>query len=150
MGGSSLYNFIMGIGESKVMMWSSVATLLLGIPFAIILIPRFQIIGLIAASIIATRIGWLVQYTWVKRKTGLDVDWRSSAKIYICSLKKIIVGYLTLRLLQLSRLGRTNLRHSDILHDLLVALPLSRTLSGNDLVNFRGDGQNNGTIHPPF
>ncbi len=150
LGGSSLSNYIMGIGESRVILWSNAATLILGAPLALILIPRFQIIGLIAVSVIAPRAAWLIQYTWVKRVTGLDVDWLSSVRIYVCSAVAFAAGYLTLSLLHLSSWVALISGTTIFFSTYLVALPLSRTLNGDDLANFREMAKITGPLSPIF
>jgi len=137
LGGTSLANIIMGVGETRIVLWSSAATLLLGAPLALILIPRFQIVGLVASLIIAPRLGWLIQYMWVRRVIGVSVDWVSSARIYICCVISFVSGYLVLSLLHLS--GWIALISGSVVFLVfyLVALPLSRTLSKDDIINFR-------------
>ncbi len=137
LGGNSLYQFLLGIGESKVILITSVATFLSGAVLALILIPRFQIIGLISASIIAPRIGWIVMYVWAKKKVGIDVDWLSSAGIYICSAVSFIAGYLALEVLHLN--GWIALISGSLIFLIvyLIALPVSRTLSKKDIEDLR-------------
>jgi teichuronic acid exporter len=150
MGGSSLSSLIMGVGESRVILWSGAATLLLGAPLALILIPRFQIVGLITVLIVAPRVGWLIQYMWVKRIIGLDVDWVNSAKIYFCSVVSFVAGYLAISLLHLSGWIALILGSAIFFSFYLVALPLSRTLSRVDLVNFREMAKITGPLNPVF
>jgi O-antigen/teichoic acid export membrane protein len=148
LGGTSLTNFIMGMGESKVILLMNAATLLLGAPLALILIPRFQIVGLIVTSLIAPRVGWLIGYAWVKKKFGITVGWLSSARVYLCSAVSFAVGYLALNLLHVTGWVALVAGSAIFFAFYLMALPLSRTLSRKDVDDLRVIAKTTGPLDP--
>ncbi len=101
LGGVSLGNLILGLGESRVIFNSNVIQLLIGVPLSLMLVPRFQIVGLIASMIIAPRISLLYQLFWLRKSTGFKIKLGDSARIYLCALAAFIISYLTLTLLHL-------------------------------------------------
>ena len=72
-------------GETGVNMWKNAMALALGAPLALLLIPMFGIIGLIASTIISGILPTIYGHLWIKRHLKLTFDHRSSAKIYLSS-----------------------------------------------------------------
>jgi len=101
LGGTSLSYLILGIGETRVSFISMIVTFIVGVPLSFVLISRYQILGLIAASIIAPRFGWLFIIFWMKKNIGFTIDWSGSLKIYGLTIGVFIVSYFVLNFLNL-------------------------------------------------
>ena len=81
-GGLSLGNLVVGVGETRVALVANLLTMLVGAPLSLILIPLHGIWGLIAALVVAPRAGVLYMLWWVKRSLGFSVDWGASLQLY--------------------------------------------------------------------
>lgn len=92
-GGLSLGNLIVAMGETRVILWSNVVTVVVGVPLSLWLIPSFGIDGLIIAMIAAPKVALFYQLWWVKRTLGFSVDWGSSARLYASALGSFAVAY---------------------------------------------------------
>jgi stage V sporulation protein B len=94
LGGISLSNLISGLGESRVLLVSSVCVFVVGAVLALVLVPSFQIVGLLVTMVVAPRAGWLYQTLWVRRNVGLSVDWGASLRVYVSGFAAFAVSYL--------------------------------------------------------
>jgi stage V sporulation protein B len=83
MGGAALSNLITSTGETGVSLRTSLLQTISGIAIALILVPKYQITGLLITMIIAPRIGWVYQTIWVQKHLGITVEWKSTITIYI-------------------------------------------------------------------
>ena len=81
-GGLSLGNLVIGVGETRVALVANLLTVLVGAPLSLILIPLHGIWGLIAALVVAPRIGVVFMPWWVKKSLGFSVDWGASLRLY--------------------------------------------------------------------
>jgi O-antigen/teichoic acid export membrane protein len=133
LGGTSLGNLISGLGESRVLFNSNVIQLLVGVPLSLILVPRYQIIGLIATMIIAPRISLIYLLVWLKKNTGFSPNWGASARGYLSAAIAFLVSYLELTLLHLSGWVALLVCSASFFAIYLVALPLSGALDLRDI-----------------
>lgn len=74
-------------------------TVLVGAPLSLFLIPRHGIWGLIAALVVAPRIGVVFMLWWVKRSLGFSVDWEASLRLYSAGLAAFLLTSGTLMIL---------------------------------------------------
>ena len=81
-GGLSLGNLVIGVGETRVALAANLLTVLVGAPLSLTLIPQHGIWGLITALVVAPRAGVVFMLWWVKKSLGFSVDWRSSLRLY--------------------------------------------------------------------
>ena len=132
-GGTSLGYLIIGVGESRIALISSLVTFLIGVPLSFYLIPRYQILGLIATAIIAPRFGWAFNIYWMKKNLRFTIDWVNSAKIYGATLASFLSSYLLLLFLKVD--GWIELIFGTLIFSIvyILALPLVRILSKSDL-----------------
>ena len=86
LGGISLSNVIVGLGNAKVLLFSTVCTFVAGTFLVLILGPLFGITGIIITMLLAPRAGWLYETIWAKRNLGLTVEWGSTLKIFFTVL----------------------------------------------------------------
>jgi O-antigen/teichoic acid export membrane protein len=93
-GNLSSTGFLSGLGETRILMFQSVVTIIVGFPLGLILIPLLGITGLLVASILAMipSMGWVLYWIW--KRYGARADFRSSAKISIASAVAAAVAYL--------------------------------------------------------
>ncbi len=131
LGGTSLSNLLVGLGEVRVNLYSTIVTFVVGAPLSLLLIHSMGLEGAILARIIAPRAGWLYQILWLRR-TGISVNWRDSVRVYVAVAVAFVVGYSELRLLDLHGWIALVVCTLSFILVYLVALPLSGVLRGGD------------------
>jgi O-antigen/teichoic acid export membrane protein len=132
-GGVSLERLISGIGESTVTLRANILTFITGIILALILVPRFGIVGLLVTIVFDGRGGWIYQLLWVKKKLGITVDWGSTARIYLVGLSAFAVTFLLINILNLLGLIALVVGGFTYLLVYVVGLPLSGAFKQSDL-----------------
>jgi len=138
LGGVSMSNLINGIGESGVIFRSSVITFIVGAPLALILIPRYQIIGLLVTMIVAPRFGWLYMVMWMRRALGFVVNWVGAARSYASSFLAFGVSYVLIHSLGLGGVAALVVGGVSFLATYFVVLPLSGALGDVDFQVLNG------------
>jgi len=133
LGGISLGNLITGVGESGTILLVNIVTFITGIILAILLVPRFGMVGLLVTIVLDSRGGWIYQILWVKKKMGITVDWRSSGKIYATALTAFVAAYLLIYILRLQSWVALLLGTFTYFIIYLFGLPLSGALKVKDL-----------------
>ncbi len=133
LGGLSLSNLISGIGETGTTLRTSIVVFVVGSILAFILIPHYQIIGLLVTMIIAPRAGWVYQTIWTKRNIGLTVDWGSTLRIFATALSAFAVSYLIIDLPELHGWVALVIGGSMYLLVYTAGLPLSKALTREDM-----------------
>jgi O-antigen/teichoic acid export membrane protein len=100
---------------------------------ALILIPQYQIIGLLITVIISQRTGWLYQLIWARKNLRFTIDWSSTARIYLTALTAFIVSYSIINIFKLQ--GWVALVSGGLAFLLvyIVCLPLSGALKKIDI-----------------
>lgn len=135
-GGLSLGNLISGVGESKVTLRAQIIRFITGIILALILVPKYGMVGLLGAKVLEGRSGWIYQILWVKRKLGISVDWGSTARIYLTALAAFVSTFLLINILSLSGLNALVLGGLTYLLVYIAGLPLSGAFKQSDLNQF--------------
>lgn len=62
-----------------------------GAPLSLILIPQHGIWGLIAALIVAPRVGVVFMLWWVNKNLGFSLDWGTSLRLYTAGLAAFLL-----------------------------------------------------------
>ncbi|RLI08401.1 hypothetical protein DRO24_01300 [Candidatus Bathyarchaeota archaeon] len=137
LGGLSVANLLNGQGETKVVLHMRLLNLLLGLPLAFILIPRFGVVGLIATLIVSPRLGLFYGLYWIWRNYGFTVDFPSSGKIYLSAGIALLVVWPLLLSLHLSPWLSLLLGASLYILLYLLLTVLLRLLDERDLRNLR-------------
>jgi O-antigen/teichoic acid export membrane protein len=150
LGGTPLSYLILGLGESRVSFLSSAVTFIVGAPLAFILIPRFQIYGLLATLIIAPRVGWIYTMLWMRRNLGFTINWKSSTRIYASSFLALLAGYATINLLNLGDWATLIFGSVIFLVVYLIALPICRAINSDDIVELNEVAEVIGPLAPIF
>ena len=83
LGNISVRNLLNGQGKTKVTFVMNLLNLCMGVPLSLTLIPRFGIIGLLLAMIVAPKPGLFFALWWIKKNFGFMINWVASAKIYL-------------------------------------------------------------------
>jgi len=137
LGNLSLGNFLNGQGKTKVTMKLTLIALGVGLPLSLVLIPRFEIIGLIVTTLVAGIPSLAVGLWWVKRHFGVHIDWTSSAKIFIASATAAAITYITISQLGLQDWIKLVLGGTIFLAIYLIVAPLMRAVDKSDINNLR-------------
>ena len=147
LGGNSLNSLISGIGESRVILKSSILTLFTGISLVIILVSRYQMIGLLIAIMLASRGGWIYQTFWAKKELGITVNWGSTAKIYLTAFAAFAAAYFVINVFSLKSWVALISGGSIFFVVYLVGLPLSGALMREDLAQLSTMVEGLGPLH---
>ena len=137
LGGLSVSNLLNGQGETHVVLYMRLLNLLLGLPMALILIPRFGVVGLIVTLIVSPRLGLIYGLYWIWRRYGFTVDFKSSAKIYLSAAAAFLGVELLLRFTALTPWMSLLLGAAVYIPLYLILTVLLRVLDEGDLRNLR-------------
>ncbi|UCE96573.1 MAG: polysaccharide biosynthesis protein [Candidatus Bathyarchaeota archaeon] len=124
-------------GETKKSMILGLANVTIGLPLALILVPYFQIVGIIAAIIISGAPQVIIGSLWVKRQFNVSIEWRISTGIILLSL---ITGLMTFGVINLFNLNSwlQLIVGATILSAIFIVLaPLSGIINSDDVQNLR-------------
>jgi len=133
----SISAFLNSQGETRKTMILGIANVALVLPLAFILIPRFQIIGLILALIISVSPSVVIGSWWIKKLYNISISWNQAWRILACSfvtgaLTFTIVGYFALSNLLELTIGLLVFSFSFI-----ILAPLMGVINLNDISNLR-------------
>ena len=96
LGSLSVWSFFTAMGKTKFLMKVNLFTLSIGIPIAVLLIPKFGINGLIIGTIFTGLPSLFILLYFAWRQYDAQVDYKSSAKIFLSSGFAAFVTYLFL------------------------------------------------------
>jgi len=136
-GNLSIGNFLAGRGETKMLLKQSVLTLILGIPFAFLLVPNYGIVGVILGNLFAgvPSIIWGLHWTWKKYRVKPDL--RVSAKILAASSLAAIATYSFLTLVNAAEWVKLVIGGSVFFVVYIFTAPLIRAISRSDIRNLK-------------
>jgi teichuronic acid exporter len=104
LGGTTQEYLILGIGEARVSFIAGIITFIAGTILSFILIPQYQIFGLLVSYMIAPRAGWVYSTLWLQKNLGFTADWKNSLRIYASAFSAFTISFLILQLLNLKSL----------------------------------------------
>lgn len=148
LGGMSLTSLISGLGETRVNLKANIITFIAGILLFVILVPQYQMVGLLFTIVLDSRAGWLYQILWLKRKLAISVDWVSSAKIYLAGFISFIISYLLINTFSLQGWIRMVVGGTSYLLIYLVSLLFMGALKSQDLRQMESISDMFGPISP--
>jgi O-antigen/teichoic acid export membrane protein len=134
LGGISLSNVIVGLGNAKVLLFSTVCTFVAGTVLVLILGPLFGITGIILTMLLAPRVGWLYEIIWAKRNLDLTVEWGSTLKIFITVLTAFSFTSLIVYLLKYADWIELIIGGLVFTFIYIIILPLSGALTRSDIL----------------
>ena len=89
-------SFLNAQGETFFLLKLNLLNLAVGIPLAVLLIPKFGIPGLILADIVDYIPSLIIMILWTEKRYGIKIDFRSSGKIFLASIVATLPTYLYL------------------------------------------------------
>jgi O-antigen/teichoic acid export membrane protein len=144
-GNISVGTFQTGIKKTRQVMWQSVASLVIGLPLAYLIImyffqiggAQYAVIGGIIGSLVATlpQVVWALHWSW--KNYDAKADFGSSAKIFAASLLAAAVTYVFVSLLKLPYLFTLILGFAAFALIFLVSAPLIGAVNRSDLDNIQ-------------
>jgi O-antigen/teichoic acid export membrane protein len=137
LGTLSVSSLLTGLGETKMMMKLALLTLVLGIPLAIVLIPNFGIVGVIAGTLLADIPSKFLGLYWTWKHYKVKVDIKSSARIFVAPTIAAIPTYLSINFLATAEWIRLIIGGIIFLGICIFAVPLTRAINQADINNLR-------------
>jgi O-antigen/teichoic acid export membrane protein len=136
-GSISAGGLLSGLGQTKILMTQYVITLVIGLPLGAVLIPAFQIVGLIIASLVAGLPSMFGVLYWIWKRYETRADFRSSAKILISSATAAFFAYLPTMFLGASNWIKLITGLAVFLIVYILSAPLIGAVSITDINNLR-------------
>jgi len=149
-GSSCQSNLLNSQGETRVNMWKNILSLITGAPLALLLIPRFGILGLIASIIASAYPSIIYGHVIIKGKLGLTFDRASSLKIYASSLAALATTLVIIYVVNLAPVIKLTLGALTYLATYLLMLKATHTLNKNDYMMFRSILSTTGPFSKPL
>jgi O-antigen/teichoic acid export membrane protein len=100
-----LSNLLLGLGETRVILYTGIISILVGAPLAVILVSRYQVVGLLITLIIAPRFGWFYQTLWTKKRLNVTLDVRETISIYLSVITAFISTYFLVNYIDFGKWG---------------------------------------------
>jgi O-antigen/teichoic acid export membrane protein len=136
-GSLSLGSLLAGLGETKMQMKLGLISLLLGMPLAILLIPKAGIVGLILTSIIAGIPSTFAGLYWVWKHYRVKADWKSSIKIFGAASTAAIITFLVVNFATLADWMELALGGLTYLFTYLIIAPVIGAVTQIDINNLK-------------
>jgi len=137
-------------GETRTNMWRNVLSLATGAPLALIFIPRFGILGLIASIIASAYPAIIYGHFIIKSKLGITFDRSSSLKIYVDSLAALAPTILILYITNIPPIIELALGALIYFASYLVMLKATHTLNEDDYQMFQSILGTTGPLSKPL
>jgi stage V sporulation protein B len=138
LGSLSLINMLYGLGETRLLMKLNLVTLCLGVPLAFLLIPLFEIVGLIVCILTAGVPSLFIGLYWIWKHYATKVDYGSSAKIFLASIVSAAASSLFVAVSNTAAWVTLTVGAVVFLVVYLVAAPLIGAINQTDIHNLRG------------
>lgn len=137
LGSLSLNSLLAGVGETKMLMKQSILTLAIGLPLGILLITKFEIIGLILASLLAglPSMFWGLHWAWKHYKA--KADFKCSAKIFTASTIAALATYASLNFINVAEWIRLVIGITIFTTIYIFTAPMIGALTQTDINNIR-------------
>ncbi len=136
-GNLSTGNVINSQGETKYQLKLTVLTATIGFPMGLALILNFGVVGLIVTALISSLPSLFISLGWIKKKYGLTVDWKASAKILATSLVTAAITYTVVTTVKFSPAVRLVLGVVVFLVLYVVLAVATRTVVKADVTNLK-------------
>lgn len=133
----SITAILNGQGETRKNMILGLANSALGLTLALILIPRFQVVGLIISLFVSASPTIILGSWWIRRLYGISLDWSQAIKILVCSFAAGALAFATVSYLNLSVWLGLSTGLVILLSSFIVLAPLMGVISPDDVYNLR-------------
>ncbi|MDQ1280995.1 MAG: hypothetical protein QG670_2259 [Thermoproteota archaeon] len=137
LGNLSIGNLLNSQGRTQTTMKLTLANTAIGIPLSLILIPNFQIIGIIATNIIATVPSQLLGLYLIRKKYNATISWRSSARILTASAAAGAIAYIVTFQISFSSWIKLALGGTLFIATIILFLPLTGAINKADIQNLK-------------
>jgi O-antigen/teichoic acid export membrane protein len=137
LGNLTLGNFLSGQGKTTLIMELTLITLAIGFPLGFLLIPKFGITGLIAATLVSKLPNMAAGLWWARKHFGVTVDWSSSTKILAASATAGVITHLILSQLSSQDWISLIVGGTTFLITYLTTISLIRAVNISDINNLR-------------
>jgi O-antigen/teichoic acid export membrane protein len=98
-GNLTLGSFLTGLGETKVVMKQAILTVLVGLPLALLLIPTFEVLGVIIGTLASGIPSMVWGLQWVWKHYEAKAEFHSSTKILTASALAATASFASTMLL---------------------------------------------------
>ncbi|MBN2604114.1 MAG: oligosaccharide flippase family protein [Candidatus Thermoplasmatota archaeon] len=96
-GNVNVNSLLTGLGKTKVLMKLKILTIIIGIPSSFVLIPQFNIIGLIITGLLANTPSMAISLYYIWKHYRIKAEFRTSAKIFLASSISALCTWIFLR-----------------------------------------------------
>jgi O-antigen/teichoic acid export membrane protein len=136
-GNLSAGGLLIGLGETRIVMIQGIVTLVSGIPLGILLIPMFDILGLIVAGTVAGLPSMFWGIYWIWKHYKAKPDFQSSAKILAASTIASFAAYLPTYFLNTTNWIKLIIGLIVMFSVYLLGAPLIGAVSSTDIKNLK-------------
>ncbi len=137
LGGATKESLLQGLGKTKFLLKMRVLTLCVGIGLALLLIPQFEIVGFILASLFAPMPDLFISLYWIWKRYRISVDFNSSARILLACTSAGLATYIFLNAFSAPSWMMLTAGGGLFLFVYLVSVPLIGAINQDDLNNLR-------------
>jgi stage V sporulation protein B len=136
-GNLSIGNLINSQGKTKVYLKLTLISSAVGFPLGLLLIPKFEIIGLIVTTLTASIPSQIIGIWWVKKHFTATIDWTSSTKILLASAIAAATAYIIISQLNLPNWIELAIGTIAFLAAYTTTAPLIGAINKADIQNLR-------------
>ncbi|WNZ29230.1 MAG: oligosaccharide flippase family protein [Candidatus Bathyarchaeota archaeon] len=136
-GGLVIDSFLQGIGETKILLKLSILRLGFGIILSIILIPIFDIVGVILGTFLAEGLNKILAAYWLKKTYDAKPEYMSSFKIFISATIVALVTHFVLDNLIVASWLKLIIGAGIFLFLYIVLLPVTGAITLSDIKNLK-------------
>jgi len=133
----SIHAFLNSQGETKKSMILGLANVALVLPLALILIPRFQIVGLIVSLIVSVSPSVIIGSWWVKKLYNISIDWNQAWRTLACSFVTGTLTFATIKYFALPNLLGLAIGLLVFSSSYIILAPLMGVINLDDISNLR-------------
>jgi O-antigen/teichoic acid export membrane protein len=144
----SVDNILKSQGRTDINMKLTLITSAIALGMNLILIPKFGILGLLAANIVSGIPSLFIALWWIKKNYAATINWASSTKILLASLLAAAVTYLATFQLNLASWITLIIGVAIFLATYLITTPLAGAITQADVQNFKHMAMGLGPLAP--
>ena len=137
LGTLSVSSLLTGLGETKMLMKLTVLDLILGILLAIVLIPKFGIVGVIAGTLLLGIPSLFLILYWIWKHYKVKLDIKSLTRVFAASGIAAITTYLSINFLATAEWIRLIIGGIIFLGIYIFAAPMTGAVNQTDINNLR-------------
>ncbi len=137
-GNLSTGNLINSQGDTTFNLYLTIITAAIGFPTSYVLIMNFGVLGLIGTALTVGLPSMFISLYWVRKRYGVTVDWKSTAKILLSSAITAALTYIIVAQLSFSSWIRLIIGVAAFLLIIIPVAIVTRTVTRSDVDNIRG------------